>query len=148
MSKRVHSHTGSSPWNCGRLLENDLGNRNPQHRHAHTVLWKRQSESWDIYTHSVLGFGPRRIVPVMGSNLHIFVFVVFQIRCHKYWPEDNKPMTVFSDILISKVSEEAFPDWTIRTLKVEKVQTNPFAYINSQSHYTSRTGTVIVLFPN
>uniref|UniRef100_A0A3P9K2Y6 Protein tyrosine phosphatase receptor type Q n=1 Tax=Oryzias latipes TaxID=8090 RepID=A0A3P9K2Y6_ORYLA len=43
-----------------------------------------------------------------------------RIRCHKYWPEDNKPMTVFSDILISKVSEEAFPDWTIRTLKVEK----------------------------
>ncbi|KAF6738160.1 Phosphatidylinositol phosphatase PTPRQ [Oryzias melastigma] len=43
-----------------------------------------------------------------------------RIRCHKYWPEDNKPMTVFSDILISKVSEEAFPDWTVRTLKVEK----------------------------
>lgn len=30
-------------------------------------------------------------------------------------------MTVFSDILISKVSEEVLPDWTIRTLKVEKV---------------------------
>ncbi|XP_029010469.1 phosphatidylinositol phosphatase PTPRQ isoform X2 [Betta splendens] len=43
-----------------------------------------------------------------------------RIRCHKYWPEDNKPMTVFSDILISKVSEEVLPDWTIRTLKVEK----------------------------
>ncbi|MEQ2262201.1 hypothetical protein XENORESO_001073, partial [Xenotaenia resolanae] len=35
-----------------------------------------------------------------------------RIRCHKYWPEDNKPMTVFSDILISKVSEEVLPDWT------------------------------------
>uniref|UniRef100_A0A3B3UF84 Protein tyrosine phosphatase receptor type Q n=1 Tax=Poecilia latipinna TaxID=48699 RepID=A0A3B3UF84_9TELE len=43
-----------------------------------------------------------------------------RIRCHKYWPEDNKPMTVFSDILISKVSEEVLPDWTVRTLKVEK----------------------------
>uniref|UniRef100_A0A3Q3G4C3 Protein tyrosine phosphatase receptor type Q n=1 Tax=Labrus bergylta TaxID=56723 RepID=A0A3Q3G4C3_9LABR len=43
-----------------------------------------------------------------------------RIRCHKYWPEDNKPMSVFSDILISKVSEEVFPDWTVRTLKVEK----------------------------
>ncbi|KAM6936927.1 phosphatidylinositol phosphatase PTPRQ [Xenentodon cancila] len=43
-----------------------------------------------------------------------------RIRCQKYWPEDNKPMTVFSDILISKVSEEVFPDWTVRTLKVEK----------------------------
>uniref|UniRef100_A0A3Q1HCG0 Uncharacterized protein n=1 Tax=Anabas testudineus TaxID=64144 RepID=A0A3Q1HCG0_ANATE len=44
-----------------------------------------------------------------------------RIRCHKYWPEDNKPMTVFSDILISKVSEEVLPDWTVRTLKVEKL---------------------------
>ncbi|CAJ1056803.1 phosphatidylinositol phosphatase PTPRQ [Xyrichtys novacula] len=43
-----------------------------------------------------------------------------RIRCHKYWPEDNKPMSVFSDILVSKVSEEVLPDWTIRTLKVEK----------------------------
>uniref|UniRef100_A0A3Q2Y751 Protein tyrosine phosphatase receptor type Q n=1 Tax=Hippocampus comes TaxID=109280 RepID=A0A3Q2Y751_HIPCM len=42
-------------------------------------------------------------------------------RCHKYWPEDNnKPMSVFGDILISKVSEEILPDWTVRTLKVEK----------------------------
>uniref|UniRef100_A0A3B3BK83 Tyrosine-protein phosphatase domain-containing protein n=1 Tax=Oryzias melastigma TaxID=30732 RepID=A0A3B3BK83_ORYME len=48
------------------------------------------------------------------------------IFIHTYWPEDNKPMTVFSDILISKVSEEAFPDWTVRTLKVEKVQTAKF----------------------
>ncbi|XP_017261076.1 phosphatidylinositol phosphatase PTPRQ [Kryptolebias marmoratus] len=43
-----------------------------------------------------------------------------KIRCHKYWPEDNKPVTVFSDFLISKVSEEVLPDWTIRTLKIEK----------------------------
>lgn len=49
------------------------------------------------------------------------MLMTFQIRCHKYWPEDNKPMTVFSDILISKVSEEVLPDWTVRTLKVEKV---------------------------
>ncbi|XP_061677981.1 phosphatidylinositol phosphatase PTPRQ [Syngnathoides biaculeatus] len=43
-----------------------------------------------------------------------------RIRCHQYWPEDNKPMSVFGDILISKVSEEILPDWTVRTLKVEK----------------------------
>lgn len=50
------------------------------------------------------------------------MFTTFQIRCHKYWPEDNKPMSVFSDILVSKVSEEVAHDWTVRTLKVEKVQ--------------------------
>uniref|UniRef100_A0A3Q1F7L9 Phosphatidylinositol phosphatase PTPRQ-like n=1 Tax=Acanthochromis polyacanthus TaxID=80966 RepID=A0A3Q1F7L9_9TELE len=44
-----------------------------------------------------------------------------RVRCHQYWPDDdNKLMTVFSDILISKVSEEVLPDWTVRTLKVEK----------------------------
>lgn len=48
--------------------------------------------------------------------------MTFQIRCHKYWPEDNKPMSVFSDILVSKVSEEVSHDWTVRTLKVEKVK--------------------------
>lgn len=32
-------------------------------------------------------------------------------------------MSVFGDILISKVSEEILPDWTVRTLKVEKVTT-------------------------
>lgn len=57
--------------------------------------------------------------------LCIYVCVTIQIRCHKYWPEDNKPMSVFSDILISKVSEEVLPDWTVRTLKVEKVTNNP-----------------------
>lgn len=31
-------------------------------------------------------------------------------------------MSVFSDILVSKVSEEVSHDWTVRTLKVEKVK--------------------------
>lgn len=39
-------------------------------------------------------------------------------------------MSVFSDILVSKVSEEVLPDWTVRTLKVEKVaqQMTPHFY--------------------
>lgn len=93
-----------------------------------TQCYEKGRVSHEIFIHTVWGFGPRGVVPVMGSNLYLFVFVVFQIRCHKYWPEDNKPMTVFSDILISKVSEEAFPDWTVRTLKVEKVQTAKFTW--------------------
>lgn len=39
-------------------------------------------------------------------------------------------MSVFSDILISKVSEEVLPDWTVRTLKVEKVT----ELINTHTH--------------
>ncbi|KAG7271054.1 hypothetical protein CRUP_037953, partial [Coryphaenoides rupestris] len=35
-----------------------------------------------------------------------------RIRCHQYWPEDNKPLTVFGDIIITKLAENVFPDWT------------------------------------
>ncbi|KAM4676019.1 phosphatidylinositol phosphatase PTPRQ [Discoglossus pictus] len=43
-----------------------------------------------------------------------------RIRCHQYWPEDNKPVTVFGDIVITKVVEDVQIDWTIRELKVER----------------------------
>ncbi|XP_073476349.1 phosphatidylinositol phosphatase PTPRQ isoform X2 [Aquarana catesbeiana] len=43
-----------------------------------------------------------------------------RIRCHQYWPEDNKPVTVFGDIVITKVVEDVQIDWTIRDLKVER----------------------------
>ncbi|XP_069083629.1 phosphatidylinositol phosphatase PTPRQ [Pleurodeles waltl] len=43
-----------------------------------------------------------------------------RIRCHQYWPEDNKPVTVFGDIVITKLSEDVQLDWTLRELKVEK----------------------------
>uniref|UniRef100_A0A3P8TAE3 Protein tyrosine phosphatase receptor type Q n=1 Tax=Amphiprion percula TaxID=161767 RepID=A0A3P8TAE3_AMPPE len=58
-------------------------------------------------------------------------------RCHQYWPDDdNKLMTVFSDILISKVSEEVLPDWTVRTLKVEKLQHGHYILVR-HFNYTS-----------
>ncbi|KAG8439517.1 hypothetical protein GDO86_005642 [Hymenochirus boettgeri] len=43
-----------------------------------------------------------------------------RIRCHQYWPEDNKPVTVFGDIVITKVAEDVQIDWISRDLKVEK----------------------------
>ncbi|XP_078504107.1 phosphatidylinositol phosphatase PTPRQ [Lissotriton helveticus] len=43
-----------------------------------------------------------------------------RIRCHQYWPEDNKPVTVFGDIVMTKLSEDVQLDWTVRELKVEK----------------------------
>uniref|UniRef100_A0A8C5L089 Phosphatidylinositol phosphatase PTPRQ n=1 Tax=Jaculus jaculus TaxID=51337 RepID=A0A8C5L089_JACJA len=43
-----------------------------------------------------------------------------RIRCHQYWPEDNKPVTVFGDIVITKLMEEIHLDWTIRDLKIER----------------------------
>ncbi|XP_071408259.1 phosphatidylinositol phosphatase PTPRQ isoform X1 [Pithys albifrons albifrons] len=43
-----------------------------------------------------------------------------RIRCHQYWPEDNKPVTVFGDIVITKLVEDIQIDWTIRDLKIER----------------------------
>ncbi|XP_062990783.1 phosphatidylinositol phosphatase PTPRQ [Elgaria multicarinata webbii] len=43
-----------------------------------------------------------------------------RIRCHQYWPEDNIPVTVFGDIVITKLVEDIQIDWTIRDLKIEK----------------------------
>ncbi|XP_075788523.1 phosphatidylinositol phosphatase PTPRQ isoform X2 [Pelodiscus sinensis] len=43
-----------------------------------------------------------------------------RIRCHQYWPEDNKPVTVFGDIVITKLVEDIHIDWTIRDLKIER----------------------------
>ncbi|KAM9311607.1 phosphatidylinositol phosphatase PTPRQ [Gastrophryne carolinensis] len=43
-----------------------------------------------------------------------------RIRCHQYWPEDNKPVTVFGDIVITKLNEDVQIDWTTRDLKIER----------------------------
>nr|XP_056702969.1 phosphatidylinositol phosphatase PTPRQ [Euleptes europaea] len=43
-----------------------------------------------------------------------------RIRCHQYWPEDNIPVTVFGDIVITKLVEDHQTDWTIRDLKIER----------------------------
>ncbi|XP_028601411.2 phosphatidylinositol phosphatase PTPRQ isoform X2 [Podarcis muralis] len=43
-----------------------------------------------------------------------------RIRCHQYWPEDNIPVTVFGDIVITKLVEDVQLDWTIRDLKIER----------------------------
>ncbi|XP_047246635.1 phosphatidylinositol phosphatase PTPRQ [Girardinichthys multiradiatus] len=73
-----------------------------------------------------------------------------RIRCQKYWPEDNKPMTVFSDILISKVSEEVLPDWTVRTLKVEKhghyILVKHFNYTSWPEHGVPESCSTLIKF--
>lgn len=135
----VHCHPGSSAGHCGWLLEDDLGNRHPHRRHADSVLRERQSECSEM-RHGCRTAVARGQTAAFTATLNPvssaakvwapYVFVTFQIRCHKYWPEDSKPMSVFSDILVSKVSEEVFPDWTVRTLKVEKVKLPTLKNVN------------------
>lgn len=87
VSQRVHSDPGSPAWHRGWLLEDDLGNRDPHYRHAHTVLWERQSASWAIWqcyetplTGFVLGLTLRRIIPVMWIWLCSFVYLCVYVH--------------------------------------------------------------------
>ncbi|XP_075998501.1 phosphatidylinositol phosphatase PTPRQ [Genypterus blacodes] len=73
-----------------------------------------------------------------------------RIRCHKYWPEDNKPLSVFGDIYISKLSEDVFPEWTVRALKVEKhgnyMVVHHFNYTSWPEHGVPESSSTLIQF--
>ncbi|XP_064175003.1 phosphatidylinositol phosphatase PTPRQ-like isoform X2 [Anguilla rostrata] len=73
-----------------------------------------------------------------------------RIRCHQYWPEDNKPVTVFGDIVITKLSEDVFPDWTVRVLKVERhgdyMVVNHFNFTSWPEHGVPESSTTLIQF--
>uniref|UniRef100_A0A8C0YVW3 Protein tyrosine phosphatase receptor type Q n=1 Tax=Cyprinus carpio carpio TaxID=630221 RepID=A0A8C0YVW3_CYPCA len=64
-----------------------------------------------------------RMIWETGTKTIVMLTQCFEkgrIRCHQYWPEDNKPVTVFADIIITKLTEDVHPDWTVRALRVER----------------------------
>ncbi|XP_039618112.1 phosphatidylinositol phosphatase PTPRQ [Polypterus senegalus] len=73
-----------------------------------------------------------------------------RIRCHQYWPEDNKPVTVFGDIVITKLTENVQPDWTVRDLKVEKhgdyMVVRHFNFTSWPEHGVPESSTAIIHF--
>ncbi|XP_061085824.1 phosphatidylinositol phosphatase PTPRQ [Conger conger] len=73
-----------------------------------------------------------------------------RIRCHQYWPEDNKPVTVFGDIVITKLSEEVRPDWTVRVLKVERhgdyMVVSHFNFTSWPEHGVPESSTTLIQF--
>ncbi|XP_066579876.1 phosphatidylinositol phosphatase PTPRQ isoform X2 [Amia ocellicauda] len=73
-----------------------------------------------------------------------------RIRCHQYWPEDNKPVTVFGDIVITKLAEDVHPDWTIRVLKVERhgdyMVVNHFNFTSWPEHGVPESSTALIQF--
>ncbi|XP_055078550.1 phosphatidylinositol phosphatase PTPRQ [Periophthalmus magnuspinnatus] len=94
-----------------------------------------------------------RMIWETGTRTIVMLTQCFEkgrIRCHKYWPEDDKPMSVFSDILVSKVSEEVFPDWTVRTLRVERhghyILVRHFNYTSWPEHGVPESCTTLIKF--
>ncbi|KPP78949.1 phosphatidylinositol phosphatase PTPRQ-like [Scleropages formosus] len=73
-----------------------------------------------------------------------------RIRCHQYWPEDNKPVTVFGDIIITKLAEDVFPDWTVRVLKVERhgnyMVVNHFNFTSWPEHGVPESSATLIQF--
>ncbi|XP_042563353.1 phosphatidylinositol phosphatase PTPRQ [Clupea harengus] len=73
-----------------------------------------------------------------------------RIRCHQYWPEDNKPVTVFGDIVITKLTEDVFPDWTVRALRVERhgdyMVVHHFNYTSWPEHGVPESSTTLIQF--
>ncbi|XP_051786833.1 phosphatidylinositol phosphatase PTPRQ [Erpetoichthys calabaricus] len=73
-----------------------------------------------------------------------------RIRCHQYWPEDNKPVTVFGDIVITKLTENVQPDWAVRDLKVERhgdyMVVRHFNFTSWPEHGVPESSTAIIHF--
>ncbi|XP_072551327.1 phosphatidylinositol phosphatase PTPRQ [Salminus brasiliensis] len=73
-----------------------------------------------------------------------------RIRCHQYWPEDNKPVTVFGDIVITKLTEDVHPDWTVRALRVERhgdyMVVHHFNYTSWPEHGVPESSSTLIQF--
>uniref|UniRef100_A0A8C9R638 Phosphatidylinositol phosphatase PTPRQ-like n=1 Tax=Scleropages formosus TaxID=113540 RepID=A0A8C9R638_SCLFO len=73
-----------------------------------------------------------------------------RIRCHQYWPEDDKPISVFGDIIITKLTEDVLPDWTVRVLKVERYNdymlVNHFNFTSWPDHGVPQCSTGLIQF--
>ncbi|XP_069760121.1 phosphatidylinositol phosphatase PTPRQ [Narcine bancroftii] len=73
-----------------------------------------------------------------------------RVRCHQYWPEDNKPVTVFGDIVITKLAENIQSDWTIRELKIEKhgdfMMVTHFNFTSWPEHGVPETSAALIHF--
>ncbi|XP_055030835.2 phosphatidylinositol phosphatase PTPRQ [Misgurnus anguillicaudatus] len=94
-----------------------------------------------------------RMIWETGTRTIVMLTQCFEkgrIRCHQYWPEDNKPVTVFADIVITKLTEDVRPDWTIRALRVERhghyMIVHHFNYTSWPEHGVPESSSTLIQF--
>ncbi|XP_016339147.1 phosphatidylinositol phosphatase PTPRQ-like [Sinocyclocheilus anshuiensis] len=94
-----------------------------------------------------------RMIWETGTKTIIMLTQCFEkgrIRCHQYWPEDNKPVTVFADIIITKLTEDVHPDWTVRALRVERhgsyMIVHHFNYTSWPEHGVPESSSTLIQF--
>ncbi|XP_051512787.1 phosphatidylinositol phosphatase PTPRQ-like [Myxocyprinus asiaticus] len=94
-----------------------------------------------------------RMIWETGTKTIVMLTQCFEkgrIRCHQYWPEDNKPVTVFADIIITKLTEDVCPDWTVRAIRVERHGTymivHHFNYTSWPEHGVPESSSTLIQF--
>ncbi|XP_026142639.1 LOW QUALITY PROTEIN: phosphatidylinositol phosphatase PTPRQ [Carassius auratus] len=94
-----------------------------------------------------------RMIWETGTKTIVMLTQCFEkgrIRCHQYWPEDNKPVTVFADIIITKLTEDVHPDWTVRALRVERhgsyMIVHHFNYTSWPEHGVPESSSTLIQF--
>ncbi|XP_077049965.1 phosphatidylinositol phosphatase PTPRQ isoform X2 [Siphateles boraxobius] len=94
-----------------------------------------------------------RMIWETGTKTIVMLTQCFEkgrIRCHQYWPEDNKPVTVFADIIITKLSEDVRPEWTVRALRVERhgnyMIVHHFNYTSWPEHGVPESSSTLIQF--
>ncbi|KAI7802135.1 putative phosphatidylinositol phosphatase PTPRQ-like [Triplophysa rosa] len=94
-----------------------------------------------------------RMIWETGTKTIVMLTQCFEkgrIRCHQYWPEDNKPVTVFADIVITKLTEDVRPDWTVRSLRVERhghyMIVHHFNYTSWPEHGVPQSSSTLIQF--
>ncbi|XP_051579937.1 LOW QUALITY PROTEIN: phosphatidylinositol phosphatase PTPRQ [Myxocyprinus asiaticus] len=94
-----------------------------------------------------------RMIWETGTKTIVMLTQCFEkgrIRCHQYWPEDNKPVTVFADIIITKLTEDVCPDWTVRALRVERhgnyMIVHHFNYTSWPEHGVPESSSTLIQF--
>lgn len=94
-----------------------------------------------------------RMIWETGTKTIVMLTQCFEkgrIRCHQYWPEDNKPVTVFADIIITKLTEDVRPDWTVRSLRVERhgnyMIVHHFNYTSWPEHGVPESSSTLIQF--
>ncbi|XP_016308448.1 phosphatidylinositol phosphatase PTPRQ-like [Sinocyclocheilus anshuiensis] len=94
-----------------------------------------------------------RMIWETGTKTIVMLTQCFEkgrIRCHQYWPEHNKPVTVFADIIITKLTEDVHPDWTVRALRVERhgsyMIVHHFNYTSWPEHGVPESSSTLIQF--
>ncbi len=60
----------------------------------------------------------------LGNPFKAIIYFYHQQKCRQYWPEKVKDKIKYGDIDVTFEKEELWPDYQVRTFKIEMVCNN------------------------